>query len=366
VTTAVKNTNGTCGKATAEDSVVIRNIYYMMAYAFKALDVEGFARLKTEDFDNMADLMAAILAIGISLQLKRGIEKEYLETGDHLHSIKGRVDMRDTARLSMQQRAEVSCRFDEFGPDTYKNRILKTCAMILVRHPDVNPLRRRDLKRCLILMQDVGELDPRRVEWGRLRYHRNNSGYQILMNVCYMVLSSLILTTDQGSVKLASFSDSQRLHALYEKFVLEYFRREHRELKASAKVIDRGVGDDAPSFLPQLCTDITLERPGRTLIIDTKCYGHILSMHYEHEIMNRDNLNQIQSYVMHETYTNQDVEVSGMLLYALTEHDAAHHDSWDELGHRFHLWTLDLSQPFFSIAHDLDEIARLIGETVKK
>jgi 5-methylcytosine-specific restriction enzyme subunit McrC len=346
----------------AEDSIIVRNIYYMMAYAFKALDIESFARLKTENFDNIADLMAAILSIGISLQLKRGIEKEYMETDDHLHGIKGRVDMRGTARLAIQQRAEVSCQFDEFGPNTYKNRILKTSAMILLRHPDVNHLRRRDLKRCLILMHDVSELNPHRIEWSRLSYHRNNSSYQILMNVCYMVINSLILSTDQGSAKLASFSDSQQLHALYEKFVLEYFKREHHELKASAKEIDRGVSNDAPSFLPQLCTDVTLEMPGRTLIIDTKCYGRILGLHFNHEIMNRDNLNQIQSYVMHEAFSNQDIEVSGMLLYALTEHDIAHRDSWDELGHRFHLWTLNLGQPFPGIAHDLDEIARLVSK----
>ena len=65
----------------AQDRVVIKNIYYMMAYAFRALEVKEFAKLNSEEFDNFADLMAAILAVGIGLQRKRGFERDYVEEG---------------------------------------------------------------------------------------------------------------------------------------------------------------------------------------------------------------------------------------------------------------------------------------------
>ena len=58
----------------AEDTVVIRNIYVMMAYAFKALDVKEYSRLGKESFENYASLLAAILCIGISIQRRRGVE----------------------------------------------------------------------------------------------------------------------------------------------------------------------------------------------------------------------------------------------------------------------------------------------------
>ena len=48
----------------AEDTVVIKNIYYMMAYAFKAIDISDFKRLEVESFGNVLDLLAAILAAG--------------------------------------------------------------------------------------------------------------------------------------------------------------------------------------------------------------------------------------------------------------------------------------------------------------
>ena len=344
----------------AEDNVVVRNIYYMMAYAFRTLDVDDFAHLKTEPFENLADLLAAILTIGISAQRRRGFEHDYSPRAEEMLGVRGRIDMRGTARIRAGRRNEVACEFDEFTEDTYKNRILKTCAGLLVRDAEVPEARRRELKRALVSMRDVAGVDPTRVEWARLRYHRNNGSYRLLMNVCYMVVQSLILSTDEGETSLATFSSGQRLHALYESFVLEYFRKEHPELAASAKVIDRKASGDAPAFLPQLCTDITLERGGKMLIIDAKCYGRILGTHHDKEILSPANLNQIQSYVMHAAY-GTDLEVQGMLLYALTESEDARDESWDEIGHTWHCRTLDLGREFSGIAAQLDEIALLVA-----
>ena len=96
------------------------------------------------------------------------------------------------------------------------------------------------------------------------------------------------------------------------------------------------------------------------LIIDAKCYGHILGTHHDKEILSPANLNQIQSYVMHAAY-GTDLDVQGMLLYALTETESERHESWDEIGHTFHCRTLDLGQEFSEIAAQLDEIAGLIA-----
>ncbi len=104
---------------------------------------------------------------------------------------------------------------------------------------------------------------------------------------------------------------------------------------------------------------MTLERGNGTLIVDAKFYGRILNTYHERDMLSPANLNQIQSYVAHEAY-GTDREVQGMLLYALTKDEDALHDSWDELGHRFHVWTLDLGRPFEEIAAQLDEVAGLL------
>lgn len=344
----------------AEDTVVIRNIYYMMAYAFRALSLIEYRKLALESFEHLDDLLAAILVIGISSQRRRGFEREYQEQGDALAGIRGRIDMGATARLKMAGRVQAHCFFDEFTEDTYKNRILKRCAEVLLRSAQVSRTRKEDLKRSLLFLRDVSSIDENRIAWDRLTYHRNNATYRLLMNVCYMVLHDKLLTNEDGTVALADFDNAQRLSALYEAFILEYYRVHHPELNPSAKIIKNGISEKHPAFLPQLCTDITLESNDKTLIIDAKCYGQILGQHFDREILSPTNRNQILSYVIHEAYGNEK-QVEGMLLYALTEHDRALHETWQEVGHTFHCFTLDLGHDFEAIAQQLEDIVGMVA-----
>ena len=68
----------------------IQNIYYMLAYAFQILNEQGYKNIATEDFDNTAELCAAILSRGISTQIKRGLGKEYIPRTEALSSLRGK------------------------------------------------------------------------------------------------------------------------------------------------------------------------------------------------------------------------------------------------------------------------------------
>lgn len=311
---------------TAEDNVVIRNVYYMMAYAFKALSLQEYAELTKEDFGRFEDLLAAILALGIGIQRKRGFERGYLEVEEDLFGIRGHIDISGTAKNRIAQHREIKCVYDEYSEDTYMNRILKCCATLLLGSPTVDTLRKADLKRCLQYLSDISQLEPQQIQWSRLRFHRNNRSYQLLMNVCHMVAEGWLLGEKKGDIKLARYMDNQKLHALFENFVFAYFKEEHPQLTVSSKRVSSG-SEDAPSFLPALYTDVTLEYENRTLIVDCKCYGQIMQSNMGHEILSPAHRNQIYGYVMHEAYSSPEKEVEGMLLYALTESEATMHES---------------------------------------
>ena len=57
--------------------IPVQNIYYMLSYAFQALQAQNYKDLATEKFHNTAELCAAILDKGISVQLKRGLGRDY-------------------------------------------------------------------------------------------------------------------------------------------------------------------------------------------------------------------------------------------------------------------------------------------------
>ena len=50
---------------TKDKSILIKNIYYMLSYAFTTLNQGGYENVATEDFYNLHNLFAAIMAKGI-------------------------------------------------------------------------------------------------------------------------------------------------------------------------------------------------------------------------------------------------------------------------------------------------------------
>lgn len=49
--------------------IPVQNIYYMLSYAFQALQAQNYKDLATVKFHNTAELCAAILDKGISVQV---------------------------------------------------------------------------------------------------------------------------------------------------------------------------------------------------------------------------------------------------------------------------------------------------------
>ena len=55
-----------------KNGIFIKNIYYMLAYAFQVLNETGYEDIESEEFTDATDLLAAILAKGMAVQVKRG------------------------------------------------------------------------------------------------------------------------------------------------------------------------------------------------------------------------------------------------------------------------------------------------------
>ena len=71
--------------------IKIQNIYYMLSYAYQVLRAQGYEKCVNEEFKNTADLLASILCKAVSVQIKRGLGREYRETNDVLSEhVKGR------------------------------------------------------------------------------------------------------------------------------------------------------------------------------------------------------------------------------------------------------------------------------------
>lgn len=335
--------------------IKIQNIYYMLAYAFQELREDGYAQVATEEFDHFADLCAAILAKGIAKQIKRGLGREYIRHSDPLHSPRGKINVSASLKQLTVIHKQLVCEFDEYTENTYMNQILKSTALLLIRSGDVRVEQKRALKKIMPYFNAVDTINPKAISWSHLRYHRNNATYKMLMNICYLIIDGLLLTTQDGPRKLAAYLDDQRMNRLYEKFVLEYFRRHYPHFGAAASHVDWHVDDGVATFLPAMKTDITLQYNGKTLIIDTKYYGRTMQTNsmYDTRTMHSHNMYQIFTYVKNKD-TTQSGKVSGLLLYAKTDEEIVPDNDYKISGNRISVKTLDLNTDFTAIKKQLN------------
>lgn len=337
----------------------IQNIYHMLAYAFQTLQGQGYRDIAAEEFDNTADLLAEILSRGVSLQLKRGLGREYVDRKDMLSSPRGKIELSESLKMRSILRRQLVCSYDEFSTDTRMNRILKATIMLLIRS-DIDKARKKALRRLLPYFVDVEDVNLSDEDW-HMRFDRNNQTYRMLMNVCWLVVKGLLQTRESGSLRMMDFLDEQRMSHLYEKFILEYYRREHPELSAGAPYISWALDDGFGDMLPAMHTDITLTRGRTVLIIDAKYYSHTTQQQFDKQSVHSGNLYQIFTYVKNKeaelASTHEQHSVSGMLLYAKTDEDVQPDGMYQMSGNQISVRTLDLNQPFETIRSQLDGIA---------
>lgn len=328
----------------------------MLAYAFQVLNEDGYRNVATEQFNNVAELCAAILTKGVSQQLKRGLGREYISETETLSGLRGKINITESIKTQTMLRRQMVCTYDGFSVDTYMNRIIKTTMMKLL-HADIDKARKKEIKKLLVFFDEVQELDVHIINWNQ-QYSRNNQTYRMLISVCYLVLKGLLQTTTDGRTKLMQFVDEQRMCRLYEKFILEYYRKEHPEITANASQIPWQLDDDYSDMLPVMQTDIMLSRGNKVLIIDAKYYEHATQKQYDKHTLHSNNLYQIFTYVKNKEYEFRDKqhEVAGMLLYAKTEEDIQPDQKYKMSGNQISVSTLDLSHNFDDIRKQLDNI----------
>ncbi len=178
--------------------------------------------------------------------------------------------MTGSIRHRLARRKLLSCLHDTFSEDVLFNRILKTTAGLLMRHPQVARERCTALRRQLLLLDHVETVDPAGISWSALSFSRQNVACRMLMGVCRLVIEGMLMTGEDGTHRLADFIDEQRMHRLFEKFVLEFCRQECPQVQAAASLIPWALDDGHDDLLPVMHSDVTLRRGDRALIIDAK------------------------------------------------------------------------------------------------
>lgn len=330
----------------------------MLSYAFTILKQNNFEEVKKEDFENIHNLFASILAKGIGQQLKQGLSREYINRSEDMAVLRGKIEIPETIKNKIARKSQLHCEYDDLSENILLNQILKTTVMIMLRHSKIDTIHKDLLRKEILFFRNIDIIDPTSIRWSSIRFNRNNQTYRMLTSICQLILEGMLLTTDKGEYKLASFLDEQRMSRLYEKFILEYYVKEFPTLGAKASQIPWALDDNIGTMLPTMQSDVVLTLGKKVLIIDAKYYARTTQVQYDVHTIHSNNLYQIFTYVKNKDKEFGDdlYTVSGMLLYARTDETILPNNEYLMSGNKISVKTLDLNCEFEIITSQLKSI----------
>lgn len=337
----------------ANPQIPIRNIYYMLSYAYQTLRLSEYQKISVEEFHNVKELYAEILKVGIPVLIRGGLIKDYIRISERSTVVRGKIDINSSIKQNTLVNKKLVVVYDEFSEDILLNQIIKATLVYLSHSNKIKKEVRQSLYGLLPYFAEVSEIQLNLNLWKKIQYNRQNIRYQFIIDVCRYLYEELLLDENSSDHLMNQIQEEQRLSSLYEKFIFAFYKRE-TSYKVWHPQIEWKVENDFIEALPIMQTDIVLSQVNKTLIIDTKFYSENMSIRFEggKAKQKSNNLYQIFTYV-NNWNAKADEEVAGMLLYAKTigQHQPQHY--YEIKGNKISVVNLDLNQDFNGIKKDL-------------
>lgn len=294
----------------------------MLCYVWDMISQFDIGMYNCEEFENIYNLLSNLLIRSVRCILKQGMYGEYKNFNETVSTVKGRIDISTSIKNRYFTNRKLVCEFDRYTFDTNYNRIIKSTLNLLIRCDYVQLNLKHELKKLYIYFDGIQTVDID--TFPNLDYSRSNIHYRLALNICYFIYSGLIADNREGRIEFAKFIDESRMSRLYEKFILNFYKKNLSAFKYnihSPKIfwrVDKNMSTGL-EYLPEMRTDIVVEDVEQNLqiIIDAKYYHNNLNINGfgNSKKLISDNMYQIYTYINN---SNFDGDIIGMLLYPTT------------------------------------------------
>ncbi len=159
-----------------------------------------------ENPDDIADLVAEILARLVERRLMRNLSFGYQSKRAVLGRVRGRIDLLNTERHQLLERGMVACRFEDLTVNTPRNRFVRAALDAIAKIVGRSDLahRCRALAGSLKRMGGTGE-KPGRSEVSADRFGRHDADDQQMVAAAHLAFD-LALPTETTGAKLRNSS----------------------------------------------------------------------------------------------------------------------------------------------------------------
>jgi 5-methylcytosine-specific restriction enzyme subunit McrC len=337
--------------------IPLATLYYLLCYAWQRLPEPAVLQAtEAAPFHRPLELLTQMLLHAASQLLRTGLPLTFITNEQETNQLRGRIELGPTLGRGLLAQGRAVCTFDELSPNRPLHQLLAGTLAALAPHPglplalrrQVSQLRRR-------LPAAVQRLAPAAPVFVALRRQRLASAEAFLLHICELIYeTSLPAPVEGGRGRFTDFRrDEQLMARLFEQAVRNFYRREQRQYRVFTETITwQAEAPHAPdlALLPTMLTDTTLESPSRKIILDTKYYAAALRLRYDQQRLIAPHLYQLYAYLQNlRPAAGQALE--GILLYPAAT--AAVDVRYTLGGHPVRIVTLDLHQPWLSIAASL-------------
>lgn len=339
--------------------IPIENLYYVLCYAWNRLDERDLIDVSSLQHKNLPNLFAKVLANGTRHLLRMGIDRQYREYGEETGSIRGKIDFGISVKKLLFEIPRMHCITDELSQNTLHNQILKATLKSLASCSEVDTERKHELSLLFRQLEGVSLIQLTRSSFKKVQLHRNIAFYGFLIDVCELIFDALLPEQKEGNYRFKDFlRDEIKMRKVFQDFVLNFYRLEQQEFSVSSRKIPwnlQAASKGAEKYLPEMITDVTLSKLGRTIVIDTKYYQDALQTNWDKLSARSGHLYQIQSYIQNLASLEGSQRLyEGILLYPTVNHEL--NLGYTIGGHQIRVVTLDLNQPWEQIEKALLQI----------
>lgn len=288
--------------------LVWQNIYYMLCYCVDELVYFNDAYIDYEELNGTHDLLAALLCNSFELLYKNGYIKEYNKEQIITGKPRGRVSIPKSIERGSIGSAKLVCNVSNIGIDSKLNRIIKASFSILIESnklvdDKINKNLMAKLYRYREMLDNVSDIEISLRELYSIT--ELPEWYRPIFTVCKLIWNDWIAFDKEGNHRLLELNDNKRLCYIWQKYLLEFCKREYSEYKVHNPVFGEG--------RHQWRTDLIIDDKSNkfALIADAKWY--------ETSLMSTTNINQVNAYESKYIHKYPEYSTVGLVIYASSD-----------------------------------------------
>ena len=298
--------------------IPIRNIYYLLSYAWKYYKPNDIVKIDSSSFNNETEFFAEMFDLTLSKYVKKGLHRDYVEEQKTLKTIRGKIDFSKTINTSGFKSKSINCVFDEFSSDNYTNQFILHTIYSLLK-TKVSKEKKQSLKKKLVFFNNVSYTKIDKTLIGKIKSIRGNSTLNFLINISKYIYNNIGFDEKEGKYDLGEFLKSKmEMARVYENFALNFYKSKLLNSVVRSELI-KWDSETEDSTYPVMKTDITIRDKNKVTVIDTKYYNNMFQHHYlnlDKPKFRSDNIYQLYTYL--NNLNEEDKEIEGMLLYPNT------------------------------------------------